>query len=102
MRTRILLKLRVRQKALPVSPACSVRSTSVQSVVPNGISNISMGLFLAGFPLARNSAPLRQGRGQAFRPAIEHGAPARHARAVDIGRRVVYEQDRLCRSDAHA
>jgi hypothetical protein len=32
---------------LPVSPACSVRSTPSQSVVPNGMSNISMGGLLA-------------------------------------------------------
>src|SRR5262245_32357759 len=42
MRTRMSPNCRVRQYAIPVSPGCSVRSTEDQSVVPNGISDISM------------------------------------------------------------
>ena len=46
--------------------------------------------------------PTRQRPGEAFGPAIEHGAPAGHPGAIDIGRRIVDEQDRLRHRDAHA
>src|SRR5262252_5659722 len=39
MRTRVAPNCRVRHCARPLSPLCSVASTAVQSVVPNGISD---------------------------------------------------------------
>src|SRR5262249_15012479 len=43
IRTRTSPNCRVRHTAKPVSPRCSVRSTSDQSVTPNGISLSFMG-----------------------------------------------------------
>src|SRR5471030_711557 len=42
MRTRILPISRVRQSAMPVSPACSVACTVLQSVVQNVTSSMCM------------------------------------------------------------
>jgi hypothetical protein len=42
MRTRMPAKLRVRQVAKPVSPGCVVGRIVAQSVVPKGMSRISM------------------------------------------------------------
>src|SRR6478672_8938876 len=43
MRTRIGPNSRVRQRAVPVSPGCSVGAIVAQSVVPNGRSLICIG-----------------------------------------------------------
>src|SRR6478752_941671 len=60
------------------------------------MSNISMTELLA------RSAPACQRALEAVAAAVEHRPPAGHARAVDICRGVVDEQDRLRRRDAHA
>src|SRR5512138_1095818 len=44
MRTRTAPNWRVRHRAVPLSPACSVASIVLQSVVPNGMSDICMAI----------------------------------------------------------
>src|SRR3982750_4373776 len=46
MRTRMAPNMRVRQYAMPRVPSWAVRSIADQSVVPNGMPDISMRIFL--------------------------------------------------------
>src|SRR5690349_17731481 len=91
MRTRMPPKSRVRQIALPRSPGCSVAGTLLQSVVPNGMSRIS----ISGPPRTARENVHAAERRDILALLIEDPELAHHRSAIGLGAR------RLLLEDAH-